>query len=97
MEEENTAPTIPSTLTIDRKTLTYLVTVYDAAMRLFEMTQDLCGDTLSTRSVVSEVLKVTDALRRICGDDLAVDWEDSVVRAVLDGDGSAAERADLRK
>ena len=74
--------------------LTDLIRVYDAANQLYQLSQQLTGPTLSQGSVISELMRVTDVIKRMSPlYEAGVDWEESSVRMVLDGEGSAEERA----
>ena len=75
------------------------IRVYDAANQLYQLSQQLTGSTLSQESVVSELMKVTDVIKRLSPlyeeeYEAGVDWEESRIRKVLDGEGSAEERAE---
>ena len=75
--------------------LTDLIRVYDAANQLYQLSQQLTGPTLSQRSIISELMRVTDVIKRMSTiyEKAGVDWDESRVRKVLDGEGSAEERA----
>ena len=79
--------------------LTDLIRVYDAANQLHQLSQQLTGPTLSQGSIVSELMRVTDVIKRLSPlyeveYESGVDWEESRIRKVLDGKGSAEERAE---
>ena len=74
------------------------IRVYDAANQLYLFCRQLSGPTLSQGSVISELMRVTDVIKRMSSlneeeYEADLDWEDSRVRKVLDGEGSAEERA----
>ena len=79
---------------MDKQNLTDLIRVYDAANQLYQLSQHLTGPTLSQGSIVSELMRVTDVIKRMSTIyEAGVDWEESRIRKVLDGEGSAEERA----
>ena len=72
--------------------------VYDAATTLNQFSRHLTGPGLSEGSVVGELIRVTDVIKRMSPlyeeeYEADVDWEESRIRKVLDGEGSAEERA----
>ena len=74
--------------------------IYDATNQLYQLSRQLSGQTLSQGSVISELMRVTDVIKRLSPlyeeeYEADVDWEESRVRKVLDGEGSAEERAEL--
>ena len=74
--------------------------IYDAATALNNLSRRLSGPGLSEGSVVGELMRVTDVIKRLSPlyeeeYEADVDWEESRVRKVLDGEGSAEERAEL--
>ena len=76
------------------KNLTDLIRVYDAANQLYLFCRNLTGPTLSQGSIISELMRVTDVIKRMSTIyEAGVDWEESRIRKVLDGEGSAEERA----
>lgn len=78
-DEENTDKT-EQTL----RNLTDLIRVYDTADSLFLFCQQLTGFALSSGSIVSELLRVTDVINRMSPlHDPDVDWDDSPVATVL--------------
>ena len=78
-DEENTDKT-EQTL----RNLTDLIRVYNAADSLFLFCQQLTGFALSSGSIVSELLRVTDVINRMSPlHDPDVDWDDSPVATVL--------------
>ena len=89
-DEENTDKTEPTL-----RNLTDLIRVYDAAASLYHFCQKLTGFELSSGSIVSELLRVTDVIKRMSSlYDPDVDWDDSAVATVLDNQElSAEERA----
>ena len=80
---------------MEKQNLTDLIRVYDAVIRLHHLSQQLSGPTLSQGSIISNLMRVTDVIKRLSplyeGN---VDWEESRIRKVLDGEGSAEERAE---
>ncbi len=76
--------------------LTDLIRVYDAANQLYKLSQQLSGPGLSERSVIGELMRVVDVIKRmnLMNEEAGVDWEESRIRKVLDGEGSAEERAE---
>ena len=83
---------------IQVKNLTDLIRVYDAANQLYQLSQQLSGPGLSERSVIGELMRVVDVIKRMSPlyeeeYENGVDWEESRIRKVLDGEGSAEERA----
>ena len=84
---------------IQVKNLTDLIRVYDAANQLYLFCRHFTGTTLSPDSIVSELMRVTDVIKRLSPlyeeeYEAGVDWEESRIRKVLDGEGSAEERAE---
>ena len=77
------------------KNLTYLIRVYDAADSLYHFCHQLTGHTLSSHSIVSELLLVTDVINHMSAlYDPEIEWEENPVREVLgQKDLSAVERA----
>ncbi len=69
--------------------------IYDATNQLYQLSQQLTGPTLSKGSIVSELMRVIDVIKRMSTIyEESVDWEESRVRKVLDRkDMSAKERA----
>ena len=80
---------------MEKQNLTDLIRVYDAANQLYQLSQQLTGPTLSQESIVSELMQVTDVIKRMSTiyEEADVDWDESRIRKVLDGEGSAEERA----
>ena len=78
------------------KKLTYLIRVYDAADSFYHFCHQLTGTTLSSGSIVSELLLVTDVINHMSVlYDPEIEWEENPVREVLDRkDLSAKERAE---
>ena len=81
-----------------KQNLTDLIRVYDAANQLYQISRHLTGPGLSEGSIVSELMRVTDVIKRLSPlyeeeYEAGVDWEESRIRKVLDGEGSAEERA----
>ena len=76
--------------------LTDLIRVYDAANQLYLFCRHLTGPGLSEGSMVSELMRVIDVIKRMSTlyEEAGVDWEESRVRKVLNGEGSAEERAE---
>jgi hypothetical protein len=75
--------------------LTDLIRVYDAANQLYIFSRHLTGPTLSQESIISELMRVTDVIKRMSPlYEAGVDWDESRIRKVLDGEGSAEERAE---
>ena len=82
-----------------KSNLTDLIRVYDAANQLYLFCRQLTGRTLSQGSIVSELMRVVDVIKRMSTIyeeeyEAGVDWEESRIRKVLDGEGSAEERAE---
>ena len=69
--------------------------IYDATNQLYLFCRNLTGPTLSQGSVVSELMRVVDVIKRMSTiyEEAGVDWEESRIRKALDGEGSAEERA----
>ena len=72
--------------------------IYDVANQLYLFCHHLTGPTLSQGSIISELMRVTDVIKRLSPlyeeeYEAGVDWEESRIRKVLDGEGSAEERA----
>ena len=68
--------------------------IYDAATELNNFSRQLTGPGLSQGSIISELMRVTDVIKRMSTlYEAGVDWEESRIRKVLDGEGSAEERA----
>ena len=62
-----------------------MIRVYDAANQLYLFCRQLTGPTLSQGSIVSELMRVTDVIKRLSPlNDEDVDWEESRGRKVLD-------------
>ena len=71
------------------------VRIYDAATELNQFSRRLSGPGLSEGSVVGELMRVVDVIKRMSPlYEEGVDWEESRIRKVLDGEGSAEERAE---
>ena len=79
------------------------ICIYDTATALHHFSRRLSGPTLSQGSIISELMRVTDVIKRLStmyeeefesGVEAGVDWEESRIRKVLDGEGSAEERAE---
>ena len=75
------------------------ICIYDTATALHHFSRRLSGPTLSQRSIISELMRVTDVIKRMSPlyeeeYEAGVDWEESRIRKVLDGEGSAEERAE---
>ena len=72
------------------------ICIYDTATALNQFSRHLTGPGLSEGSVVGELMRVTDVIKRMSTiyEEADVDWEESRVRKVLDGEGSAEERAE---
>ena len=75
------------------------IRVYDATNQLYLFCRNLTGPGLSERSIIGELMRVTDVIKRMSTIyeeeyDADVDWEESRIRKVLDGEGSAEERAE---
>ena len=69
--------------------------IYDATNQLYQLSRQLSGPTLSQGSIISELMRVTDVIKRMSAvNEAGVDWEESRIRKVLDGEGSADERAE---
>ena len=84
---------------MEKQNLTDLIRIYDAANQLYQFSQQLTGTTLSQGSIVLELMRVTDVIKRMSPlyeeeYEAGVDWEESRIRKVLDGEGSADERAE---
>ena len=84
---------------MEKQNLTDLIRVYDAANQLYQLSRQLSGPGLSERSVIGELMRVTDVIKRLSPlyeeeYEAGVDWEESRIRKVLDGEGSAEERAE---
>ena len=70
------------------------IRVYDATNQLYLFCRQLTGTTLSQGSIVLELMRVTDVIKRMSTIyEEGVDWDESRIRKVLDGEGSAEERA----
>ena len=68
--------------------------IYDATTVMNNISRRLSGPGLSEGSVVGELMRVVDEIKRMSPlDEEGVDWEESRVRKVLDGKGSPEERA----
>ena len=62
-----------------------LIRVYDAAISLNHLSQQLSGPGLSERSVISELMRVIDVIKRMTPlYDPQVDWEESSVYKLLE-------------
>ena len=73
--------------------------IYNATNQLYLFCRHLTGPGLSQGSVISELMRVVDVIKRMSPlyeeeYEAGVDWEESRVRKVLDGEGSAEERAE---
>ena len=70
------------------------ICIYDTATALHHFSRRLSGPTLSQRSIISELMRVTDVIKRMSPlYEAGVDWEESRIRKALDGEGSAEDRA----
>ena len=71
------------------------IRVYDATNQVYLFCRNLTGPGLSERSIIGELMRVTDVIKRMSTIyEAGVDWEESRIRKVLDGEGSAEERAE---
>lgn len=74
------------------KNISDLIAVYDAANELRQLSYRLNGFTVDSKSILSELLKVTDVLNRISPlHDPKLDWEDSPVKHILDNRSLTSE------
>ena len=70
------------------------IRVYDATNQVYLFCRNLTGPGLSERSIIGELMRVTDVIKRMSTIyEEGVDWDESRIRKVLDGEGSAEERA----
>ena len=61
------------------------ICIYDTATALHHFSRRLSGPTLSQRSIISELMRVTDVIKRMSPlYEAGVDWEESRIRKVLD-------------
>ena len=63
--------------------------IYDATDQLYLFCRQLTGPGLSERSVIGELMRVTDVIKRMSPlyeeeYEAGVDWEESRIRKVLD-------------
>ena len=63
--------------------------IYDATNQLYLFCRQLTGPGLSERSVIGELMRVTDVIKRLSPlyeeeYEAGVDWEESRIRKVLD-------------
>ena len=90
------------------KILTVLIDVYDASDELLDLSQTLSGCCVDSDSLVMRIMYTSEAIKWFSplyqagigidcenesGVECGLDWEESAVGRILDGGGSAEERA----